>query len=95
MAVMPSPRRTTWLLLLLAVLASHASLTLHFNSHVTADQPNCELCTHYSNFEHATPPPSIASFAPVVDALEPLAPAAVPAAAEHAPYRQRAPPLSA
>jgi hypothetical protein len=95
MTAMPSPRRSTWVLLLLAVLASHASLTLHFNSHLAADQPNCELCTHYSHFEHATPPPAIVSFGPAVHILEPLAPAAVPAAAESAPYHPRAPPPAA
>ncbi len=92
---MLSPRRTTCLFLLLAVLASHASLTLHFNSHAKAEQPNCELCTHYSQFQHAAPPPAIASFAPAVQVPEPLAPAAAPAAAEAAPYQQRAPPPSA
>lgn len=92
---MPSPRRTTWLLLLLAVLVSHASLTLHFNSHLTADQPNCELCTHYSHFEHAAPPPAIATFAPEVHAPESFTPAAVLARAESAAYHPRAPPPAA
>jgi hypothetical protein len=94
MAGMPSPRRTTWLLLMLAILASHASLTLHFTSHVAADQ-GCELCTHYSNFEHAAPPPAVASFAPAAHAPEPSTTAAVPPAAEFAPCRQRGPPQPA
>lgn len=92
---MPSPRRTTWLLLLLAVLASHAALSLHFNSHVAAEQQNCELCTHYSHFQQATPPPAVPSFGPAVHALYVPAPAADPAPAESTPYRQRAPPLAA
>ncbi len=92
---MPSPRRTTGLLLLLAVLASYAALALHFNSHVAAEQQNCELCTHYSHFQQATPPPAIASFAPAVHALYVPAPTLDPATAGSAPYRQRAPPLAA
>lgn len=92
---MPSPRRTTWLLLLLAILVSHASLTLHVNSHLAADQQSCELCTHYSNFEDAVPPPAVVSFAPAVHLLEASAPAALPAATVYAPYRQRAPPAAA
>lgn len=92
---MPSPHRTTWLLLLLVILAGHASLTLHFNSHPALEQQSCELCTHYSHFEFAVPPPIFASFAPAVHAQEYPAPAAVPAAAEAAPYHQRAPPPAA
>lgn len=92
---MPSPRRTTGLFVLLAVLASYAALALHFNSHVAAEQQNCELCTHYSHFQQATPPPAIASFAPAVHALYVPAPTLDPATAESAPYRQRAPPLAA
>ena len=92
---MPSLRRTTWLLVLLAVLAGHASMTLHFSSHVAAEQQNCELCTHYSNFELEAPPPVFASFAPAVYLLEPPISAVDLAAAESAPYRQRAPPPAA
>ena len=92
---MPSPRRTTWVFLLLAVLVSHASLALHFNSHVATEQQGCEICTHYSNFEHAVPP--LAATAPVVatHAAALVAPAAPAAATEASPYHQRAPPPDA
>ncbi|HET6628802.1 MAG TPA: hypothetical protein VFG91_03410 [Woeseiaceae bacterium] len=92
---MPSTRRTTWLLLLLAVVASHAALTVHFNSHDTADRQSCQLCTHYSHFEHATPPAALASFPPAIHAPQTPAPAALPVTAEFAPYRQRGPPSAA
>ena len=92
---MPSPRRTTWVFLLLAILVSHASLALHFNSHVAAEQQGCEICTHYSNFGHAVPP--LVATAPVPAAHAPaLVALAAPAAkAEASPYHQRAPPPAA
>ena len=89
---MPTPRRTTWVFLLLAVLVSHASLALHFNSHVATEQQSCEICTHYSNFEDAVPPPAMAAFMPAAQAPAPVAPAALPSTAEAAPFHQRAPP---
>ncbi len=92
---MPSLRRTTWLFLLLAVLAGHASLTLHFDSHVAAEQKNCELCTHYSHFELEAPPSIFASFTPVVHVLEPSASAAAPATVASFSFRPRAPPPAA
>src|SRR5690606_41624740 len=55
---MSSQYRKTWLLILLAVLAGHALLMLHVNSHVATDQQACELCTHYSGLDHA-PAPSV------------------------------------
>jgi hypothetical protein len=92
---MPSPRRTTWVFLLLAILVGHASLALHFNSHVAVEQQGCEICTHYSNFEHAVPP--LVTAAPVAATHAPalVAPAALPATAEASPYHQRAPPPAA
>ena len=92
---MPSPRRTTWVFLLLALLVSHASLALHFNSHVAAEQQSCEICTHYSNFEDAVPPLAMPAFLSAAQAPAPVAPAALPATAEAAPFHQRAPPSAA
>lgn len=92
---MPSPRRTTWVFLLLALLVSHASLALHFNSHVATEQQSCEICTHYSNFEDAVPPPAMAAFSSAAHAPAFFAPAALPAVTEAAPYHQRAPPPAA
>ena len=92
---MPSPRRTTWVFLLLALLVSHASLALHFNSHVAAEQQGCEICTHYSNFEHAVPPLGMFAVVPAAHAPSPHAPPALPARAEAAHYHPRAPPLAA
>jgi hypothetical protein len=87
--------RLSCLLLLLIVLVSHASLTLHVNSHVLADQQPCELCTHYSNFEHAAPP----AFAIALTFAFYVPEQSVEAARVPAPrpslYRQRAPPHAA
>lgn len=92
---MPSPRRTTWLFLLLAILVSHASLALHFNTHVAAEQQGCEICTHYSNFEHAVPPVGTVAMLPAAHAQSPHVPAALQARAEAATYHPRAPPPAA
>lgn len=83
------------LFLLLAVLVSHASLTLHVNSHVAAEQQPCQLCTHYSGFEHAAPPAAPDVFLRALHALEPVHMAAVVPAAQTVPFHQRAPPRTA
>lgn len=83
------------LLLLLAVLASHATLTLHVNSHVALEQQTCELCTHYSGFEHAPPPAAPDAFPRALDTPERVHVAAPTPAAPTLHFHQRAPPLAA
>lgn len=92
---MSTQNRNRCLLVLLVVLISHASLTLHVNSHVAAEQRTCDLCTHYSNFEYASPPSTADVFPRTLDAPEPLRVAALLPAARPTDRRPRGPPLSA
>lgn len=92
---MSPQNRKHCLLLLLVVLVSHASLTLHVNSHVAAEQQTCDLCTHYSNFECAVPPSAADVFPRTFDTPEPVRAAVMHPAAETPYCRQRAPPLPA
>lgn len=92
---MSSHNRKNWLLLLLIVLVSHASLVLHVNSHVADDQRPCEICTHYSNAEQAIAPSLAASFPLSIYIPETFSETARLPEGRPAPYRQRAPPHAA
>jgi hypothetical protein len=87
--------RKTSLVILAAVLAGHALLTLHVTSHVAADQPACELCTHWSGFDHALAPAAPGAFPLGTAAASPVVPDAAPPATPAPDRRQRGPPLTA
>lgn len=92
---MSSLNRKHCLLLLLVVVASHASLTLHVNSHVAAEQQTCHLCTHFSGLDYAPPPAAPDAFERTFVAPEPVQAAVFLPAADTPHWRQRAPPLPA
>lgn len=92
---MSSQNRNNCLLVLVILLISHAALTLHVSSHVAADQQSCEICTGYSNLEHAPAPSVAAYFPPAVYLPEIFTEVARFPAAESTLYRQRAPPHDA
>jgi len=92
---MSAPHRKTCLLLLLAVLAGHALLTLHVTSHVLAERQGCELCTQYSGIEHAPAPPAPEVFPLALDAAPSLEAVALLAPAPFTDRRQRGPPAGA
>lgn len=87
--------RKNCLLLLLALILSHAALTLHVSSHVAADQQNCQICTHHSNLAHAVPPAVATFLVPAGYALETLAETTRLRADVVTSYHQRAPPHEA
>lgn len=89
------PYRKTWLLILLAVLASHALLALHASSHAIDEQLTCELCTHYTGFENAPPPAAPDIFPRSFEAPPATGAALSLPAVPLADCRQRGPPLTA
>jgi hypothetical protein len=92
---MPVQGRKTCLFLLLILILSHAALTFHASSHVTAEQQGCQICAQYSNLANAIPPAD-ATFLPSAGYTPETAPE-IPRlqAAPLTPYQQRAPPQDA
>lgn len=81
--------------LVVALLLSHAVLALHVSTHMAVDQVNCEFCSGEANPSHAVTP-AIAGAVPAgaqslpIDSHTPS-----PASAIEPGYRQRAPPTPA
>lgn len=87
--------RKNCLLLLLILMVSHAALTLHASSHVANEQQNCQICSHYSNLNHAIPPAVASSLLPDRYAADTVPEITCVSVAATTHYRQRAPPYLA
>lgn len=81
--------------LILALLVSHAALTLHVSTHVPADQASCEYCSGEAKPSHAMTPAVAATAPPAAQPLPSDATASSPGAPVATGYRQRAPPTPA